>query len=198
MRRRERAQPNRQNPDRRQILNPTNQYYQATGIACNHMDTTRPYSWCGKTVANILENIVYLGHTLSMKHATLSYKNKKQIKRPESEQILVKNTHAPLVSQELWEIVQEVRRHKRRPPKHMEKPNLFSGLAYCSDCGQYLVLRRPERPDRVPGYRCSGYAHAGGRPRTAHDQRNHRERSNHPIARMKTQRRTAEAVRLCA
>ena len=57
----------------------------------------------------------------------------------------MKNTHAPLVSQELWEIVQEVRRHKRRPPKHMEEPNLFSGLAYCSDCGQYLVLCRTEK-----------------------------------------------------
>ena len=139
-----------------QILNPTNQYYQATGTACNHLDTTRPYSWCGKTVANILENIVYLGHTLSMKHTTLSYKNKKQIRRPESEQILVKNTHAPLVSQELWEIVQEVRRHKRRPPKHMEEPNLFSGLVYCSDCGQYLVLCRTEKMREDQYYfRCS-------------------------------------------
>lgn len=63
-----------------QILNPTNQYYQATGTACNHLDTTRPYSWCGKTVANILENIVYLGHTLSMKHTTLSHKKKSRSK----------------------------------------------------------------------------------------------------------------------
>ena len=152
-----------------QILNPTNQYYQATGTACNHLDTTRPYSWCGKTVANILENIVYLGHTLSMKHTTLSYKNKKQIKRPESEQILVKNTHAPLVSQELWEIVQEVRRHKRRPPKHMEEPNLFSGLAYCSDCGQYLVLCRTEKMREDQYYfRCSTYGKRGKDACTPH------------------------------
>ena len=152
-----------------QILNPTNQYYQATGTACNHLDTTRPYSWCGKTVANILENIVYLGHTLSMKHTTLSYKNKKQIKRPESEQILVKNTHAPLVSQELWEIVQEERRHKRRPPKHMEEPNLFSGLAYCSDCGQYLVLCRTEKMREDQYYfRCSTYGKRGKDACTPH------------------------------
>ena len=154
---------------REQTLNPTNQYYQATGTACNHLDTTRPYSWCGKTVANILENIVYLGHTLSMKHTTLSYKNKKQIKRPESEQILVKNTHAPLVSQELWEIVQEVRRHKRRPPKHMEEPNLFSGLVYCSDCGQYLVLCRTEKMREDQYYfRCSTYGKRGKDACTPH------------------------------
>lgn len=130
---------------REQILNPTNQYYQETGKNCNHLDTTRPYSWSGKTVANILENIVYLGHTLSLQRTTLSYKNKKQIRRPESEQILVKNTHAPLISQELWDIVRDVRAHKRRPPKHMEEPNLFSGLVYCSDCGQYLTLCRTEK-----------------------------------------------------
>ena len=152
-----------------QILNPTNQYYQATGTACNHLDTTRPYSWSGKTVANILENIVYLGHTLSMKHTTLSYKNKKQLRRPESEQILVKNTHAPLVSQELWEIVQEVRRHKRRPPKHMEEPNLFSGLVYCSDCGQCLVLCRTEKMREDQYYfRCSTYGKRGKDACTPH------------------------------
>ena len=128
------------------------------GKACNHLDTPRPYNWYGKTVANILENIFYLGHTLSMKHTTLSYKNKKQIRRPESEQILVKNTHAPLVSQELWEIVQEVRQHKRRPPKYMEEPNLFSGLVYCSDCGKYLVLCRTEKMREDQYYfRCSTY-----------------------------------------
>lgn len=35
---------------------------------------------------------------------------------------------------EVWEIVQDVREHKRRSPKHMEEPNLFSGLVYCADC----------------------------------------------------------------
>ena len=152
-----------------QILNPTNQYYQAMGKACNHLDTPRPYNWYGKKVANILENIFYLGHTLSMKHTTLSYKNKKQIRRPESEQILVKNTHAPLVSQELWAIVQEVRRHKPRPPKHMEEPNLFSGLAYCSDCRKYLVLcRKAKMREDQYYFRCFTYGKRGKDACTPH------------------------------
>ena len=154
---------------REQILNPTNQYYQETGKNCNHLDTTRPYSWSGKTVANILENIVYLGHTLSLQRTTLSYKNKKQIRRPESEQILVKNTHAPLISQELWDIVRDVRAHKRRPPKHMEEPNLFSGLVYCSDCGQYLTLCRTEKMREDQYYfRCSTYGKRGKEACTPH------------------------------
>ena len=147
---------------REQVLNPTNQYYQATGAACTNLDTTRPYTWSGKTVANILENKVYIGHTLSMKKTTLSYKNKKQIQKPESEQILVENTHEPLISMEVWEIVQNVREHKRRPPKHMEEPNLFSGLVYCADCGKYMVLCRTEKMREEQYYfRCSTYSKRG-------------------------------------
>lgn len=145
-----------------QVLNPTNQYYQATGAACTNLDTTRPYTWSGRTVAKILENKVYIGHTLNMKKTTLSYKNKKQIQKPESEQILVENTHEPLISMEVWEIVQDVREHKRRPPKHMEEPNLFSGLVYCADCGKYMVLCRTEemREDQYY-FRCSTYSKRG-------------------------------------
>ena len=147
---------------REQVLNPTNQYYQATGATCTNLDTTRPYTWSGKTVANILENKVYIGHTLNMRKTTLSYKNKKQIHKPESEQILVENTHEPLVSMEVWEIVQDVREHKRRPPKHMEEPNLFSGLVYCADCGKYLVLCRTEKMREDQYYfRCSTYSKCG-------------------------------------
>ena len=62
---------------REQVLNPINQYYQATGTACTNLDATRPYTWFGRTVAKILENKVYIGHTLNMKKTTLSYKNKK-------------------------------------------------------------------------------------------------------------------------
>lgn len=147
---------------REQVLNPTNQYYQTTGAACTNLDTTRPYTWSGKTVAKILENKAYIGHTLNMKKTTLSYKNKKQIQKPESEQILVENTHEPLISMEVWEIVQDVRAHKRRPPKHMEEPNLFSGLVYCADCGKYMVLCRTEKMREDQYYfRCSTYGKRG-------------------------------------
>lgn len=145
-----------------QMLNPTNQYYQATGATCTNLDTTRPCVWCGKTVADMLENKVYIGHTLAMRTTTLSYKNKKTIQNPESEQILVENTHEPLISQETWEIVQDVRKHKRRAPKLMDEPNLFSGLIYCADCGKYLVLCRTQTMRENQYYfRCSTYSKRG-------------------------------------
>ena len=39
--------------------------------------------------------------------------------------MLVEHTHEPLISQEQWDIVQDVRKHKKRIPKHMDESNLF-------------------------------------------------------------------------
>lgn len=93
-------------------------------------------------VTGILDNRAYLGHTLGLRSTSLSYKNKKLIRRPESEQVIVENTHPALVTQELWDIVQDVRQHKKRIPKQIEEPNIFSGLAFCADCGKPMVLHR--------------------------------------------------------
>ncbi len=124
------------------ILNPSNYYYQKYGTSHRHLDTTRPYSWSGSTVTGILDNKVYLGHMPGLRNTSISYKNKKHILRPESEQVLVENTHEALVTQERWDIVQTVRQHKKRTPKQMDEPNMFSGLVYCADCGKPLVLHR--------------------------------------------------------
>ena len=85
---------------------------------------------------------MYLGHTVGLRRTTISYKNKTIVQRPESEQFLVENTHPPLISQEQWQIVQEVRQHKKRIAKQMDEPNLFSGLVFCADCGKPMVLHR--------------------------------------------------------
>ena len=124
------------------VLNASNYYYQKYGTSHRHLDTTRPYSWSGSTVTGILDNKVYLGHMPGLRNTSISYKNKKHILRPESEQVLVENTHEALVTQERWDIVQTVRQHKKRTPKQMDEPNMFSGLVYCADCGKPLVLHR--------------------------------------------------------
>lgn len=56
-----------------------------------------PYKWEQTTVVHILENEVYLGHTINLKYTTLSFKNKKRMERPENEQIRIENTHQPLI-----------------------------------------------------------------------------------------------------
>ena len=145
-----------------QVLTPANHAYQKEGKSHNHVDISRPYDWSGSSVTGILDNRAYLGHTVGLRSASLSYKNKKLIRRPEGEYITVENTHPALVTQELWDIVQDVRQHKKRIPKQMEEPNLFSGLAFCADCGKPMVLHRASTMKRKRyNFTCYTYGKRG-------------------------------------
>ena len=145
-----------------QVLTPANYAYQKEGKSHNHVDISRPCDWSGSSVTGILDNRAYLGHTVGLRSTSLSYKNKKLVRRPEDEQITVENTHPALVSQELWDIVQDVRQHKKRIPKQMEESNIFSGLAFCADCGKPMVLHRASTMKRERyNFKCYTYGKRG-------------------------------------
>ena len=151
------------------VLTPANYYFQKTGKTHEGRDVLRPCTWSETTVSNILGNIVYLGHTVGLRRTTISYKNKTIVQRPESEQCLVKNTHPPLITQEQWEIVQEVRQHKKRTAKHMDEPNIFSGQVFCADCGKPLVLHRASTMKKVEyNFKCYTYGKKGKTACSAH------------------------------
>lgn len=145
-----------------QVLNPTNYYYRKTGASHKSLDTTMPYRWTSSSVTAILNNRTYLGHMPGLRTTTLSYKNKKAVYHDESEQILVENTHEALITQEQWDMVQELRQRKKRTPKQMAEPNLFSGLVYCIDCGKPLVLHRAHTMDAIKNnFMCYTYKKKG-------------------------------------
>ncbi len=151
-----------------QIITPGNYYYNNTGVLLTGVDTTRPYDWSDTTIASILEDEVYLGHTISLQSTTISYKNKKRIERPKSEHLRFENTHEPLVTQEIWSIVQDIRKRKRRRA-NMAEQNMFSGLVYCLDCKQTLVLHRAHTMDAVKNnFMCSTYKKRGKEKCTGH------------------------------
>ena len=123
------------------VPTPAYHYYTKYGVEVTGLDLNEPYQWKGPTVSSILENEAYLGNTVNLKSTTISFKNKKKVRRPESEQLRFENTHEPLVDAETWEIVQEIRAHKRRRT-NMGEQDMFSGLVYCADCGSTMVLSR--------------------------------------------------------
>ena len=151
-----------------QVLTPGNYYYSKTGVCLTGVDTTRPYDWSNTTVASILEDEVYLGHTNSLQSTTISYKNKKRIERPKAEQLRFENTHEPLVTKETWDIVQDIRKHKRRRA-NMAEQNMFSGLVYCAACNGTMVLHRAHTMDAVKNnFMCSTYKKRGKEVCTGH------------------------------
>lgn len=65
--------------------------------------------------------------------------------------------------------MQDVRQHKKRAPKQMDEPNMFSGLVYCADCGKTLVLHRAHTMDAVKNnFMCYTYKKKGKEVCSAH------------------------------
>ena len=60
-------------------------------------------------------------------------------KSPEDSHKLIPDAEtAPIVDLKLWERVQEVNGKRRRMCKSTRKPGIFSGIAYCPDCGRRI------------------------------------------------------------
>ena len=117
--------------------------YAYTRFGMNHtcLDTAHPYNWSDSAIANLLENEIYLGNTVNMKYSTKSYKDKRRVEHPREECMVFENTHPALITREVWDMVQRVRKNKRRLTK-MEEQNKYSGLVFCADCGSNMVLHR--------------------------------------------------------
>lgn len=114
--------------------------------------------WDGRTVSGILDKAEYCGHTVNFRTRKKSYKIKKTIRNPQEEWLIFENTHEPIVTQEQFDLVQELRKHKRRPTKH-EEVNPFSGICYCADCGKKMYLcRATSLTEDQEHLKCSTYS----------------------------------------
>ncbi|MCQ2417943.1 MAG: recombinase family protein [Oscillospiraceae bacterium] len=114
--------------------------------------------WVADTVSDILEKPEYAGHTVNFRTHVKSYKNKKKVNNPPSEWLIFEHTHEPIVTQQEFDLVQELRKNKRRPTKHKEV-NAFSGICYCADCGKKLYLcRATSLTAEQEHLKCSTYA----------------------------------------
>ncbi|MDR2932786.1 MAG: recombinase family protein [Oscillospiraceae bacterium] len=159
------------------ILNPS-AYKHEHGIMKKPRPCKDPYYWNTTTVHKILDAPEYLGHTVNFKTFTRSYKDKKIRFNPPEKQLVFEGTHPAIIDPETWEIVRKMREHKRRAPRY-GNPGLFSGVAYCSDCGEKLyyhtraVWNKAKTVVRYEGsYSCSTYRkgvqYQEGRPCTCH------------------------------
>ena len=97
--------------------------------------------WSGIAVKRILTNEIYLGHLVQGKTEKINYKVKKSIAKPETEWIRVENTHEPIISEDNFQIVQNLLQVDSRISPILEKNSLFSGLLFCGDCGEQMTRR---------------------------------------------------------
>lgn len=140
------------------------------GTCRSNNNTATPYVWRGATVRDILSKPEYMGHTVNFRSYKESYKDKRAKKTPKEDWVIFKNTQEAIVSEEMWNKVQELRKTVRRTDT-VGEANPFTGLLYYADCGAKMYNHRggagrarnwkgelngKRRPDRDE-YNCSTY-----------------------------------------
>ncbi len=131
------------------VLTPT-EYWNSIGRNCSKPPAV-PYNWCAATVADILSKQEYCGDTVNFRSTTKSFKNKTKIERPQDEWKIFPNTHPAIIDREVFELVQELRQHRRRPTKS-GIVSWFSGLLYCADCEEKLYYSVTNNYKREQAY----------------------------------------------
>ncbi|EAC3819517.1 DUF4368 domain-containing protein [Listeria monocytogenes] len=138
------------------ILTPAH-YAVSLGRKASTVLPKSPYHWNDRTIAYLLEKHEYVGHTVNFRTTRKSYKDKRKIHQDKKDWVIFENTHEAIIEQSVFDTVQELRKHKRRPTRQKELP-LFSGLLYCADCGGKLYFNRGKGIDRKQeNYFCSSY-----------------------------------------
>lgn len=123
------------------ILTPGH-YLASVGIIKNQrlMGSGKWQTW---TVSKILADEVYTGDMVQGKTKTIGHK---QVPTPPEEWIVVRGTHEPLVSRELFENVQAARKQAAERVTRAEKvpytENILRGRIFCGHCGKNLHRQR--------------------------------------------------------
>lgn len=118
-------------------------------------------SWSYQTVHSILGNPVYTGTLIQNKSKKASYKDKKVIKTPKEEWIVVCDTHEPIIDKHTFELTQDLQKQRTKSVK-TESNGLFSGKMYCADCKKSMERQYARRGNRgFIGYVCKTYKAQG-------------------------------------
>lgn len=137
------------------VLTPT-EYWNSIGRKCSKL-TAVTYNWCVATVAGILDKQEYCGDTVNFRTTSKSFKLKKRLERTQEDWQIFENSHLATIDRETFELVQELRQHRRRPTKS-EIMSMFSDLLYCADSGEKLYYSVTDNYKREQAYFfCSAY-----------------------------------------
>ena len=136
------------------------EYWKRNGMEVRSPAYLDPYGWTSTTIGYILKNPQYKGTLILGKTKYSSYKgNKKLLKTTLEEQFVFENAMPAIVSEEVWENAQRLRRTVRRSPKVDKEPNPLTGLLFCADCGSKMSHRRHvyKNGSEDNSYCCSKY-----------------------------------------
>ena len=99
--------------EREKVLVPT-AYFESVGRKTRNATPLDPYAWHPSAVVGILENRQYTGCAVNFKTTTVSYKVHTRIINPVEDYQIIPNMQEPIINEDIWLRVQELRKSRRR------------------------------------------------------------------------------------
>lgn len=150
------------------ILSPCSYRYQKGICLDKRYSDGQTKPWMQGTLKRILENLTYLGHMVQGRRRSQFYAGIPDRRLPQSEWIIVENTHEPLIDRKTFDRVQALRQaDKEKYHANLGKydhlgteENIFRGLVFCGDCGRPMVRYKEVSHEKKVLYRfiCPNYA----------------------------------------
>lgn len=129
------------------------------------------YSWLDEHVCRILKNDVYTG-TLRLGKTKKTCIKSKAVKISSDDQFIFQGAHEALISKDDYEMAQKIMRERDTVKfrgtgnSSTQNMNIFSGLLFCGDCGEYMVSFNLK--GKKKSYVCSKYHRRGKNYCTRH------------------------------
>ena len=98
--------------------------------------------WAPNVIMAMLKNDFYIG-TLTLGKTKKRAINGKKVKQPEEKHYVFEDAHEPIIDKQTFRLVQETMlartENKFRGKRIQNRPNIFSGVLYCADCGERMT-----------------------------------------------------------
>ena len=127
----------------RNIL-PPREYLKIKGVKANSKE------WTEITITRIVSNPVYIGTMVGAKTVKPSFRRKERIINTKENQIIVENTHEPIIDIETFNKCQ-ILKEKFKNNRNRKYDDIFKGLIYCKDCSSISTLKHKEKPTKNGG-----------------------------------------------
>jgi len=99
--------------------------------------------WTAVSVGRILTNRAYLGEFITHKTKSDLLQNQKAVPLPESQWLYHKEHHAPIIDENLFDLIQQSLAAKEKPlPKGTTTEDFFQGKLYCGVCSRKLKQKK--------------------------------------------------------
>lgn len=106
-------------------------------------------NWTPSYILKILKNEKYRGDLIQKKSYTPDYlTHQKKANHGEEPMVVIRQHHTPIISPQLWELVQQERRRRNRHhTKGSSVRHALSGKIICGMCGAHFVARQKRSPN---------------------------------------------------